>query len=93
MVAEKFFVKILQSMKDSSFYVGQCDDLDKRMLKHGDGMSKYTAAKRPSRLVYFEMFNSRSDAKKLGYSLQLYFVDQDTVTYDQPMDILLTPTI
>jgi len=64
MVTEKFFVYILQSMKDFSFYVGQCDDLDKRMSKHDDGMSKYTASKRPWRLVYFEMFNSRSDAIK-----------------------------
>ena len=51
-------------MKDFSFYLGQCDDLDKRMSKHDDGMSKYTASKRPWRLVYFEMFNSRSDAIK-----------------------------
>jgi len=64
MVTEKFFVSILQSMKDFSFYLGQCDDLDKRMSKHDDGMSKYTASKRPWRLVYFEMFNSRSDAIK-----------------------------
>jgi len=27
---EKFFVYILQSVKDFSFYVGQCDDLEKR---------------------------------------------------------------
>jgi len=61
---EKFFVYILQSMKDFSFYVGQCDDLDKRMSKHFDGISKYTAGKRPWRLVYFEMFASRSEAIK-----------------------------
>ena len=63
-MAEKFFVYILQSMKDFSFYIGQCDDLDKRMSKHFDGMSKYTSSKRPWRLVYFEMFDSRSDAIK-----------------------------
>jgi putative endonuclease len=57
-----FFVYILQSMKDDSFYVGQCDDLDKRMSKHFDGMSKYTASKRPLRLRYFEVFNSRTEA-------------------------------
>jgi len=60
----KFFVYILQSTRDFSFYVGQCDDLDKRMSKHFDGMSKYTATKRPWRLVYFEMYDSRSDAIK-----------------------------
>ena len=59
-----FFVYILQSLKDDSYYVGQCDDLDKRMSKHFDGMSKYTASKRPIRLRYFEMVSSRSLALK-----------------------------
>ena len=42
--------------------MGQCDDLDYRMSKHADGMSKYTSSKRPLRLVFFETFNSRSEA-------------------------------
>ena len=62
MTKEKFFVYILQSLKDFSFYVGQCDDLDKRMSKHSEGMSKYTNSKRPLRLRYFEVFNSRYEA-------------------------------
>ncbi|MEI9958790.1 MAG: GIY-YIG nuclease family protein [Ferruginibacter sp.] len=64
MKEEKFFVYILQSMKDFSFYVGQCNDLDWRVSKHNEGMSRYTATKRPWRLVYFEMYNSRSEALK-----------------------------
>jgi len=60
MKEEKFFVYILQSLKDFSFYIGQCGDLDKRMSKHFDGMSKYTSGKRPLRLVYFEVYESRS---------------------------------
>ena len=59
---QRFFVYILQSLKDFSFYVGQCDDLDRRMSKHFDGMSKYTSGKRPLRLVYFEVFASRREA-------------------------------
>ena len=51
-------------MKDFSFYVGQCDDLDCRVNKHNGGMSKYTASKKPWRLVYFEMCQSRSEALK-----------------------------
>nr|MBP6686381.1 GIY-YIG nuclease family protein [Lacibacter sp.] len=42
-------------------YVGQCNDLDKRMSKHNDGFSKYTASKRPLRLVYFEIAASRTE--------------------------------
>ncbi|TMI65856.1 MAG: GIY-YIG nuclease family protein [Bacteroidetes bacterium] len=64
MESERFYVYILQSQKDFSFYVGQCDDLDSRMSKHTDGMSKYTSSKRPLRLVYFEVYSSRSEALK-----------------------------
>ena len=68
---EKFFVYILQSLKDFSFYIGQCDDLDRRMSKHFDGFSKYTASKRPWRLVYFEMVESRSAALKREKEIKL----------------------
>ena len=61
MEQQRFYVYILQSLKDFSFYVGQCNDLDYRMSKHSDGMSKYTSSKRPLRLVYFEVFDSRSE--------------------------------
>jgi putative endonuclease len=61
---ERFYVYVLQSLKDFSFYIGQCADLDCRMSKHFDGMSKYTSSKRPWRLVYFEMYQSRSEALK-----------------------------
>ena len=59
---EQFYVYVLQSLKDFSFYIGQCDDLDRRMSKHFDGMSKYTCSKRPLRLVYFEVYKSRKEA-------------------------------
>ena len=62
MTKEKFFVYILQSLKDFSFYVGQCDDLDRRMSKHNERMSKYTINQRPLRLRYFEVFYSRHEA-------------------------------
>jgi len=59
-----FFVYVLQSLKDYSFYIGQCDDLDRRMSKHSEGMSKYTASKRPLRLIYFEVYQTRIEAIK-----------------------------
>ena len=59
-----FFVYILQSLKDGSYYIGECEDLDKRISKHFDGMSKYSASKRPLRLRYFELLPTRSDAIK-----------------------------
>ena len=64
MVKEIFYVYILQSKKDFSFYVGECDDLDRRMSKHFDGLSKYSASKRPLKLKYFETFLTRTEAIK-----------------------------
>jgi putative endonuclease len=64
MNAEKFFVYILQSRKDFSFYIGQTNDLDVRVSKHNDGLSKYTSSKLPWVLVYFEKLETRSDALK-----------------------------
>ena len=62
MASGLFYVYILQSLKDFTFYVGQCDDLDRRMSKHAEGMSRYTSSKRPLRLRYFEGFSTRSEA-------------------------------
>lgn len=68
---EFFYVYILQSLKDFSFYVGQCEDLDCRMSKHFDGFSSYTASKRPLRLVYFEVYSTRSEALKREREIKL----------------------
>ena len=62
MESQNFFVYILQSKKDETFYIGQTNDLDWRVSKHNEGMSRYTASKRPWRLVYFEMFKTRNAA-------------------------------
>ena len=62
MKIERFFVYIIQSKKDGSYYIGQCDDLDCRLSKHNEGFSKYSSSKRPWKLVYFELHASRSEA-------------------------------
>jgi putative endonuclease len=59
---DKFYVYIIQSKKDFSFYIGQTNDLDARLSKHNDGFSKYSSSKIPWRLVYFEMYKSRNEA-------------------------------
>ncbi len=68
---KKFYVYILRSLKDLSFYVGQCDDLDVRMSKHFDGMSKYTSGKKPFRLKYFEVYKTRQEALKREKKLKI----------------------
>jgi len=59
-----FYVYILQSKKDSSFYIGQTEDLEKRLNFHNQGLSKYTRRKIPWYIVYFEEYKTRTEALK-----------------------------
>jgi putative endonuclease len=49
-----FFVYILQSEIDESYYVGSCGDLGERLRRHNEGRSLYTKTKLPWKLVYTE---------------------------------------
>ena len=55
---------ILKSEKDSSYYVGQTQNLKDRISRHNSGRSLSTKFKIPWKLVYQEQFNSRSEAVK-----------------------------
>lgn len=59
-----YFAYILQSDKDGSFYIGSTDNIEKRIIKHNKGYSKYTKSKRPWRMVYREEFKTLSKARK-----------------------------
>jgi putative endonuclease len=59
-----YYVYIIQSQKDGSYYSGCTQDLSERVERHNQGRSKYTKAKRPWRLVYSERHPDRSRAVK-----------------------------
>ena len=59
-----FFVYILKSEVDESFYIGQTNDLKKRLKFHNLGFSKYTSRKKPWVVAYFEKYETRKDAIK-----------------------------
>ena len=50
---------------DSSLYTGITIDLNRRLKRHNEGRaSKYTRVKRPVKVVYTEIFDSESAARK-----------------------------
>jgi putative endonuclease len=55
-----YFVYIIRSELDGSYYVGSTQDLDSRLRRHNQGRSKYTKAKIPWELLYYEEFTERS---------------------------------
>jgi len=59
-----YFVYIIESLKDGSYYVGSTQNLTERMERHNQGRSKYTKTKRPWKLVYTEEHPDRSCATR-----------------------------
>ena len=57
-----FFVYIIQSLIDSSFYIGYTADLPKRIEEHNSGKSNYTASLKPWEVVYIEEFPTKREA-------------------------------
>ena len=59
-----YFVYILQSGSDHSFYIGYTSDLNRRLEEHNSGRTRYTAQKRPWAVVYYEELKTKTDALK-----------------------------
>ena len=57
-----YYVYILESEQDGSYYVGYASDLEGRLSRHNGGRSPYTRGKLPWKLVYHEMHPSRGEA-------------------------------
>ena len=56
------FVYILQSERDSSFYIGQTRNVEERLIRHNEGRERYTKLRCPWKLVHAESFGSRLEA-------------------------------
>ncbi len=57
-----FFIYVLQSRKDKSFYIGFSDNIQQRIKKHRLGMVQSTKDKLPMELIYCELYRSKRDA-------------------------------
>ena len=57
--------------KDGSLYTGWTNDLEQRVAAHNTGKgAKYTKARRPAELVYFEEFETKEQAMKREYAIK-----------------------
>ena len=55
---------VLYSSKFDEIYIGQTNDLEYRLEKHNSGKSRYTKRYIPWEVVYFEEFETRTEAMK-----------------------------
>lgn len=57
--------------KDNTFYTGWTNDLEKRLLAHNLGKgAKYTKARRPVEIVYYESFKTKEEAMRREYEIK-----------------------
>lgn len=67
---KKHFVYILECA-DGTFYTGWTTDLTRRVEVHNSGKgAKYTRARRPVELVFFEEFDDKIEAQRREYAIK-----------------------
>ena len=56
---------------DDTLYTGWTNDLDHRIRIHNEGKgARYTRARRPVTLVYFEIFDTKKEAMQREYTIK-----------------------
>ncbi len=65
-----YYVYLLRSEKDSNYYIGQTDKIKKRYRAHQLGLVNSTRSRRPLRLIGYEVYMSRSEARWREYQLK-----------------------
>ncbi|MBI1999051.1 MAG: GIY-YIG nuclease family protein [Parcubacteria group bacterium] len=60
---EKFYAYVLLSMKDKKLYIGQTNNLKRRLQQHARGEVTSTKKRRPLQLIHYEYFINKGDAE------------------------------
>ena len=68
-----YYTYVLQSSKDSNFYVGFTQDLKQRFEEHEKGRVDSTKNRRPLKLVYYEACIDRNDATNREKHLKTHY--------------------
>ncbi len=59
-----FYAYVLFSESHHRYYKGHCENLEIRLKEHNAGKTKSNKAFRPWKLIYYEKFDTRSEAVK-----------------------------
>lgn len=65
-----YYVYLIQSMKDNKFYIGQTADVVKRLARHNSGQVTSTKSRRPFKLIGFEVYKTRDEARWAEYFMK-----------------------
>jgi len=68
----KFITYAIYSITLDKIYVGQTNNIDRRIKEHKNGYSTYTSNARDWKLIYQKSFTSRSSAMKREKQLKSF---------------------
>ena len=60
-----YYVYFLRSLKNGDIYIGSCENVEVRFLRHNQGKVKSTKGYRPWKLLGFEKYATRSEAVRM----------------------------
>ncbi|MFQ5664184.1 MAG: GIY-YIG nuclease family protein [Terriglobia bacterium] len=69
---KKYFVYVLQSLRDNGYYVGFAQDIEQRLADHNAGKTRSLRGRRPLKLVHVEEYARKSEAKARERQIKSY---------------------
>ena len=69
---DMFFVYIIQSLRTGRYYIGYTQNVEERLRQHNQGITKPIRNRGPFKVVYQELFDSESAAKKRELQIKRY---------------------
>lgn len=67
-----FFVYVLKNENKNRYYIGSTSKLEQRLNQHSLGKNRTTRVLKTDKLVYFEEFETKSEALKRERKLKSY---------------------
>lgn len=70
MFPKPFYVYVCLSLKDHKLYYGSTNNLERRLQEHNNGEVTSTKCRIPLKLIYYEVYENKTDARLRGKYLK-----------------------
>lgn len=67
-----YYVYLLQSQVDRTFYIGKTRDIENRLSEHNAGKVYYTSRKMPWEIIYYEAYSNNDLASERERQLKRF---------------------
>ena len=86
-----YYVYILESLVDGTFYKGSSENYERRLEQHNNGESQYTSRKRPWKIVFAQEMSTKREALIREKAIKRYNSEYLNRLIDQPFNLVKFP--